>query len=104
MRLTGTVVSWLTEIEKGGENMNLLLCMMSALAFFAAETGSSTAVTADTIKPLIDSITSQLTPASIISILSLVIAAAVGFVFLWWGIRKVAGVIITAFKKGKLKV
>ena len=79
-----------------------LMCFFSTAMAVMSSEGS--VISADVLQPLVNAITSQLTPSSIVSIIALVIGAGIGFVFLWWGIRKVANVVITAFQRGKLKL
>ena len=82
--------------------------LFSLMSFFctamAVMSSEGSVISADVLQPLVNAITSQLTPSSIVSIIALVIGAGIGFVFLWWGIRKVANVVITAFQRGKLKL
>ena len=36
--------------------------------------------------------------------IGLCITAVIGFVFLWWGVRKLVGMVMAAFRKGRLSV
>ena len=79
----------------------LVLCMALTPAF-AAET--TTPVGADVFGPVVDAMTAQITPSTVVSIVAAVIGASIGLVFMWWAVRKVARAIMGAFRKGKLSV
>lgn len=49
-------------------------------------------------------ITAQINLTQILLILAGVLGTAVGLVFAWWGLRKAIRVLMSAAKKGKLKV
>lgn len=49
-------------------------------------------------------LTSQISVANVVAILAGVLAVAVGFGFFWWAGRKVLGVLMAAFKKGRVSV
>lgn len=53
---------------------------------------------------IIEAITSQVSIENILVVLTAVIGVAIGFVFFWWGGRKVASVVMSAFRKGRLSV
>ena len=46
----------------------------------------------------------QINVGSIILVLVAGVGCSIGLVFLWWGIRKATGMLIKAFKKGKLRI
>lgn len=79
----------------------LVLCMALTPAF-AAET--TPPVGADVFGPVVDAMTAQITPTTVVSIVAAVIGASIGLVFMWWAVRKVARAIMGAFRKGKLSV
>lgn len=62
------------------------------------------AVAADDIQPILDEITSVLTLSNLVTYLSVGIAASVGIVLFWFGVRKLKNMVMAAFKKGKLSV
>lgn len=78
----------------------LVLCMALTPAF-ATETAT---VGADVFGPVVDAMTAQITPTTVVSIVVAVISASIGLVFMWWAVRKVARAIMGAFRKGKLSV
>ena len=59
---------------------------------------------ASSIQPLIDSLTSQISPSTVISILALVVGSGTALALTWFGVRKVVSVIMTAFQKGKVRI
>lgn len=63
-------------------------------------TGSNI-VTPDDWKPVIDSLTAQLSVSTIVGVIASVFAITVGFVFMWWGVRYATGKIMKASRKGK---
>ena len=65
-------------------------------------TGSSTAVTYDTIKPVMDALTAQITVSNVVTFLAAIVTACVGFAFMWWGYGMAKGKLMKAFKKGKV--
>ena len=67
-------------------------------------TEAVTQISVADIQVLIDAITAQINVGTVVAILAAVIGLAVTFVFMWWGIRKVASMFMSAFKKGKLSV
>lgn len=62
------------------------------------------AVTYATFEPVVTAITGLITNANIITILAGAAGVAIGFVFMWWGVRKVSKIIMGAFRKGRLSV
>lgn len=52
---------------------------------------------------VISAMTGQLSVDTVVGVLATLVAAGVGFVFLWWGVRKASRSLLSAFKSGKLK-
>lgn len=48
--------------------------------------------------------TSQISVATVVGVLATLVAAGIGLVFMWWGVRKAIGSLMSAFRKGKMKV
>lgn len=46
----------------------------------------------------------QVSVSNIVSIIAFSVVSVCGLVFMWWGVRKVSGALIRAFKKGKIRV
>lgn len=64
-------------------------------------TGGS-AVTYETLSPVMDALTAQITVSNVVTFLGAVIGACVGFAFMWWGYGMAKGKLMKAFKKGKV--
>lgn len=78
----------------------LLLCAL-AVPSFAAET---TPIQYTDIEPVITAMQGQISVSTVIGILVAVVGASIGLVFMWWGVRKVSGALMAAFKKGKIRI
>ena len=73
--------------------------MVTALA-----SSTATAVTASDWESVITSMTGQVSVATIVGVLATVVAACIGIVFMWWGVRKAVRALMAAFRKGKISV
>lgn len=73
--------------------------MVTALA-----SSTATAVTASDWESVITAMTGQVSVATIVGVLATVVAACIGIVFMWWGVRKAVRALMTAFRKGKISV
>ena len=51
---------------------------------------------------VISAMTGQLSISTVVGVLATLVAAGIGFVFLWWGVRKASRSLISACKRGKL--
>lgn len=69
---------------------------------FAADDAASEAVSA--MQAGFNEVTSTISIGNVITVILAVIGVCVGFVFFWWGIRKVVRMVMAAFKKGKISV
>lgn len=56
------------------------------------------------ISGILTAVTSQITIANVVALVASAIGAGITFVLAWFGVRKLIGVIMAAFKSGKLKV
>ena len=68
------------------------------LAFLAS---GSTAVSPSDWAEVITDVTSQFSVSSVVSVMSTIVVAGIGFVFLWWGARKAYRAIMSAVRRGK---
>lgn len=87
--------------------MGFLLAAMVILSTFSvafASEAGSTAVTAADINGVITAMTSQISVTTIMTVLVAAIGAAIGFVFMWWGVRKLLATFFSGFRKGKASV
>ena len=73
--------------------------MVTALA-----SSTATAVTASDWESGITAMTGQVSVATIVGVLATVVAACIGIVFMWWGVRKAVRALMAAFRKGKISV
>lgn len=75
----------------------------AASAITVAEATTTTTVTSADWAPVLDAMTGQISVGSLVGVIAAVVAAGIGLVFMWWGIRKAAKSLMAAFKSGKLK-
>ena len=72
------------------------------LSFFLLSGGSTpTTVTVSDWAKVITDVTAQFSITSIVSVMSAIVVAGIGFVFLWWGARKAYRAIMSAVRRGK---
>lgn len=64
----------------------------------------TTVVTSSEWSSLLSLLTSQFSSATIVEVLLVVAGASIGLVFTWWGVRKLASVLMSAFRKGKISL
>lgn len=71
--------------------------------YFVLASGGSTSssVTASDWSKLITDVTSQFSVANIVQVMSTIIVAGIGFVFLWWGARKAYRALMSAVRRGR---
>ena len=62
------------------------------------------AITSSDFQSVISSLQSQVSVSTIVGVLTTAATAAIGMVFMWWGVRKVAQVLMSAFRKGKISL
>lgn len=79
--------------------MMSVLMLMMVVGVSAAET-----VTFDDFSSVITGLQSQISVATIVELLAGLVGVTVGLVFMWWGVRKVVGAIMSAFRGGRLSV
>lgn len=72
---------------------------MTLRAFLTS--GGSTSVQASDWAKLITDVTAQFSTATIVEVMSTIIVAGIGFVFLWWGARKAYRALMKAVTKGR---
>lgn len=82
-----------------------VVCVLFSMAVpaFATEADyASEAVSA--VSAGLAEVTGTFTIGNILTVLLSVLGIAVGFMFFWWAIRKVIGIVKRAFTKGKVSV
>lgn len=62
----------------------------------------NTASVVSVIEPLTTALTSAITPGQIVAILAGVIGVGMGFVLMWFGVRKAISIFKKAVTKGKI--
>ena len=70
----------------------------------AIEGGAATAVTASDWASVISAMTAQISVSTIVGVMATIVAACIGIVFMWWGVRKAVRALMAAFRKGKISV
>lgn len=70
----------------------------------ALEGGTATSVTASDWASVISAMTAQISVATIVGVMATIVAACIGIVFMWWGVRKAVRALMAAFRKGKISV
>lgn len=70
---------------------------------FALSSGGSgsSSVTATTWADVITDVTTQFSITQVVGVMSSIVVAGIGFVFLWWGARKAYRAIMSAVRRGK---
>lgn len=66
--------------------------------------GTTAIISAESWEPILEALTAQISVSTVIGVLATVIAVCAGFAFMWWGVRKVSGMLMNAFKKGKISL
>lgn len=62
----------------------------------------STAISSSNFTSVLSAVTDQISVATVVEVLAVGAGAAVGLVFMWWGVRKLIKILMSAFRKGKL--
>ena len=70
----------------------------------ALQSSSATAVTASDWASVISAMTAQISVSTIVGVMATIVAACIGIVFMWWGVRKAVRALMAAFRKGKISV
>lgn len=62
------------------------------------------AITSADFTSVLTALQNQISVATVVEVLAVLAGAAVGLAFMWWGVRKLTRVIMSAFKKGKVSL
>lgn len=83
----------------------IVLCLSMALAAVPAFASANppTVETTD-VQSIMSAVTTQFSISNIITFLAYIIGASIGFVFLWWAVRKAWRAIIAAATRGRAKL
>lgn len=79
-----------------------LVPVSSAALAVPAFAEGTTVVTASDWSSVISSLTAQISVSTVVGVLATTVAAGVGLVFMWWGVRKAIRTIMAAFRKGRM--
>lgn len=63
-----------------------------------------TAISSTNFSSILTALQGQISVATIVEVLAVAAGAAVGLAFMWWGVRKLTRVLMSAFKKGKVSL
>lgn len=77
---------------------------MPSLFVVAASGAAETTVSTTTIMDILTAITSVFSISQIVAMIAGILGVSMAFVFLWWGVRKGARVVIKAVKSGKFSI
>lgn len=67
-------------------------------------TGTTTAIGSSAFTEVISALTAQISVATIVEVLAYAATAVVAMVFLWWGVRKVTQMVMSAFRNGRISI
>lgn len=62
------------------------------------------AVTTSDFESILTTLQGQISVSTVVGVLAVAAGAAVGLAFMWWGVRKLTRVLMSAFKKGKVSL
>ena len=65
---------------------------------------AATVVTASDWGSIISAMTSQISVSTVVAAVATMVTAGIGLVFLWWGVRKAARVLMASFRNGRLTI
>lgn len=63
-----------------------------------------TAITSADFTSVLSALQAQISVTTVVGVLATAAGAAVGLAFMWWGVRKLTRVLMSAFKKGKVSL
>lgn len=62
------------------------------------------AISSTDFTSVLTSLQAQISVGTVVEVLAIAAGAAVGLAFMWWGVRKLTRVLMSAFKKGKVSL
>lgn len=63
-----------------------------------------TPITSADFTSVLTALQGQISVSTVVEVLAVVAGACVGLAFMWWGVRKVAKSLMSAFKKGRVSL
>ena len=64
----------------------------------------TTAISSTAFNSVLTALQAQISVSTVVEVLTVAATAAVGLAFMWWGVRKLVRVLMSAFKKGKVSL
>ena len=64
----------------------------------------SSIITSADFQTILTNLQTQISVSTVVEVLAITATACVGLAFMWWGVRKVTGALMSAFKKGKISL
>lgn len=64
----------------------------------------SAVITAADWASVISAATGQISVSTIVAVLATLVAAGIGLVFMWWGVRKAMASLMKAFRSGRISI
>lgn len=61
-------------------------------------------ITSADFASIIAALQEQISVATVVEVLVVLVGACVGLAFMWWGVRKLTKALMTAFKRGKISI
>lgn len=63
-----------------------------------------TAISSTDFNGVLEALQAQISVATVVEVLVVLVGATVGLAFMWWGVRKLTAALMKAFKKGKVSI
>lgn len=63
-----------------------------------------TTISSTDFQTILTTLQEQISVSTVVGVLGVAAGAAVGLAFMWWGVRKLVRVLMSAFKKGKVSL
>lgn len=61
-------------------------------------------ITAADWASVISAATAQISVSTVVAVLATLVAAGIGLVFMWWGVRKAMASLMKAFRSGRISI
>lgn len=81
-----------------------VLAVSALLELVPLQDSPSSVVTAKDWASVISAMTSQISVSTVVGVLATLVAAGIGLVFLWWGVRKAIGSLMGSFRSGRIRL
>lgn len=65
---------------------------------------AGTVITAADWASVISAATAQISVSTVVAVLATLVAAGIGLVFMWWGVRKAMASLMKAFRSGRISI